>query len=463
MRLATLPANADFLEAIARRWLALGVAQGSGLILLPTRRAARSLADAFLRVSEGRPMLLPRITALGALDETPLALVGALDLPPAVDAAMRLAELTRLILALPVEAGGVARADQAWMLARELAKLMDEAERAEIEDFPAALARAAEGALAEHWDITLRFLDIVTRQWPLWLREQGLINPQARAVLLLRAQARAWEDEPPTSHIWAAGATGGIKAVASLLRVVARLPNGMVILPGLDDAPPDHTTQAHPQSGLLSLLQGMGAEPADVTRWDAPARAPEGRVALLHRALLPAEALVAWREPAVPDTSGLFRLEPADQQEEAVAIALILRDALEQPGTRAALVTPDRALASRVAAELLRWGVVADDSAGEPLAHSPPALFLRLLAEAITSELAPVALLALLKHPLAALRLTPAQCRDAARMLERAALRGPKPPPGITGLRLATAETPAVAEFLNRLEVSHSRRSCYWC
>jgi ATP-dependent helicase/nuclease subunit B len=96
MNLATLPANADFLEAIARRWLDLGVPQGSGLILLPTRRAARSLADAFLRVSQGRPMLLPRITALGALDETPLALAGALDLPPAVDEAVRLAELTRL-------------------------------------------------------------------------------------------------------------------------------------------------------------------------------------------------------------------------------------------------------------------------------------------------------------------------------------------------------------------------------
>jgi ATP-dependent helicase/nuclease subunit B len=452
VNLATLPANADFLEAVARRWLDLGVPQGEGLILLPTRRAARSLADAFLRVSEGRPMLLPRITALGALDEAALALVGALDLPPAVDEAVRLAELARLILALPTHAGGVAHADQAWLLARELAKLMDEAERAEIGDFPSALARAAEGALAEHWDITLRFLDIVTRQWPLWLGEQGLINPQARRVQLLRAQARAWHDTPPATPVWAAGATGGIKSVANLLRVVARLPNGMVILPGLDETPPQNATESHPQAGLLDLLAGMGAAPGDVARWEAPARAPNGRVALLHRALLPAEALGEWREPATLDTTGLLRLEPADQQEEAVAIALILRDALEQPGTRAALVTPDRPLATRVAAELLRWGVVADDSAGEPLAHTPQAVFLRLLAEAVLSGLAPAALLAVLKHPLAAAGMSPLECRTAARALERGALRGPKPPPGITGLRLATEAVPGVQDFLTRLE-----------
>ena len=76
------------------------LAVSRGLILLPTRRAARALAEAFLRASGGRPLLLPRITALGALDEAPLTLAGALDLPPAVEPARRLAALTRLILAM---------------------------------------------------------------------------------------------------------------------------------------------------------------------------------------------------------------------------------------------------------------------------------------------------------------------------------------------------------------------------
>ena len=100
---------------------------------------------------------------------------------------------------------------------------------------------------------------------------------------------------------------------------------------------------------------------------------------------------------------------------------------LETPGATAALVTPDRDLAGRVAADLLRYGVVADDSAGEPLSDTPPAVFLRLLAHAVAEELAPVPLLALLKHPLAAAGLAPAACRAAARAMELACLRGPRP------------------------------------
>eukprot|EP01037_Dinobryon_pediforme_P005750 gene5750-5813_t len=438
--------------AVARRWLSQDIPAGEGLILLPTRRAARGLVDAFLRVSHGAPMLLPRITAIGALDETPLALAGALELAPAVAPATRLAELARLILALPEEAGGVARADQAWRLAGELARLMDEAERAEIPDLPTALAQVADGALAQHWDITLRFLDIVTRVWPVWLEQQGLMNPQARVVKLLHAQARHWQDHPPETPVWVAGATGGIKAVAALLKAVAALPNGMVILPGLAADPPTEIEESHPQSGLLNLLAGMGATPEDVARWEAPQAVPAARLHLLDRALLPAFRLCAWREAARIDIEGLTRLEPADQQEEAVAIALILRNALEHPGARAALVTPDRALATRVAAELLRWGVIADDSAGEPLAHSPPAVFLRLLAEAIVQDLAPVALLALLKHPLAGAGMHPAACRSAARALERQSLRGPKPQPGITGLRFAIAGDEKLDAFVAAIE-----------
>ena len=138
MNLATLPANAAFLDTVAQRWLEAGFAPGEGLILLPTRRAARELAEAFLRVSHGRPMLLPRITALGALDEAPLALSGALSLPPAIDEMRRLAELCPMIEKLARTMGGAGRADQVWQLARELARLMDDAERAEITDLHGA-------------------------------------------------------------------------------------------------------------------------------------------------------------------------------------------------------------------------------------------------------------------------------------------------------------------------------------
>jgi ATP-dependent helicase/nuclease subunit B len=468
LNLFTIPPHAPFLDALAAEWLATAgsdpLSVADGLILLPTRRAARALAETFLRVSNGRPLLLPRITALGAPDEAPLALTGALDLPPAVEPLQRVAVLTMLILRMGGQAGAPRTADRAWKLAAELAALMDEAERAEI-DLAARLPDAADPAYAAHWAATLRFLHIVTDAWPVWLADNGLMNPAARQVALLDAQAKAWADRPPSHRVLIAGTTAGIPAVARLLRVVAELPRGQVVLPVLDTAMDEESwdvlEDSHPQAGLRRLLRGLGATRGDVQRWgDAQpwgdASDHDGRFHLLSRSLLPAPALSTWRGQAPGSLRNLWRLTPADQQEESEAIALVLRDTLDTPGARAALVTPDRDLAGRVAAALLRYGVVADDSAGEQLADTPPAVFLRLLARAIADELAPVPLLAVLKHPLAAAGLSPAACRSAARGLELACLRGPRPPHGITGLRRAVIRAKAdstVVAFLERLEV----------
>ena len=466
LNLFTIPPHVPFLDAVAADWLAREtdpLKRADGIILLPTKRSARSLVDAFLRLSDGAPLLLPRITALGALDEAPLTLTGALDLPPAVEPMHRLSALTRLILAMRGANGAPTGADRAWLLAQELATLMDEAERAEI-DLAERLPDAADPAFAQHWAETLKFLHIVTEAWPAWLAANGLMNPAARQIALLNAQAEAWQADPPGHPVLIAGTTAGVRAVARLLSVVARMPNGRVVFPALDMGMTDEAwaelEESHPQAGLQGLLHGLGATRGDVRPWPSePASAvPASRFPVLSRALLPAKALSAWRpspgEPP-PELDGLSRLTAPDQQEEAEAIAVVLRDALETPGATAALVTPDRSLANRVAAALLRYGVVADDSAGEPLVDSPPAVFLRLLIRAVAEGLAPVPLLALLKHPLTAAGLSPAACRRGARSLELACLRGPRPASGYTGLRIAVrrAENAAMLEpFWDRVE-----------
>ncbi|MBN8927184.1 MAG: double-strand break repair protein AddB [Rhodospirillales bacterium] len=459
--LFAVPPHVPFLDAIADAWLARSddpLQRARGLILLPTRRAARALAEAFLRRANGRPLLLPRITALGALDEAPLTLAGALDLAPAIEPTQRLAALARLILALGGRAGAPQTADRAWLLATDLAALMDEAERAEI-DLAASLPDAADPAFAAHWAATLAFLRIVTEAWPAHLRENGLMNPAARQVALLDAQAAAWTADPPADPVLIAGTTAGIPAVARLLRVVAALPAGAVVLPALDLEMPEAqwTTLApgHPQAGLARLLADLGATRGDVRPWPAapPSAVPPGRFTTLTTALLPADGLGAWHAPPPFVLDGLRRLAPADQQEEAAAIALVLRETLETPNARAALVTPDRDLAGRVAAELRRFGIVADDSAGEPLAETPPAVFLRLLTTAVAEELAPVPLLALLKHPLAAAGMAPAACRAFARRLEMRALRGPRPAPRIENLRRTVdRKAPELRDFVARVE-----------
>ncbi len=462
--LAAVPAGLPFLDTLAAHCLERAgpdpLALSRALVLLPTRRAVRALGEAFLRQTDGRALLLPRIVALGAVDEAPLALEGALSLPPAIEPMQRLAILARLVLALGGRHGAPRTAERAWTLAAELARLLDEAQRCEV-DLAAALPGAAAAAFAEHWQVTLGFLEIVTRAWPVLLAERGRMDPAARQVALLRVQAAAWRATPPAHDVIAAGSTGAIASVARLLRTVSLLPHGLVVLPGFDaslwpDAAHGPLPESHPQAGMQRLLAGMDAGPGDVAAWRGPAHVathaavPGGREALLRLALLPAGRLAAWRAGADgaaggaaavagAGVAGLRRLVTADQQEEATAVALILRGALEQEGSRAALVTPDRELAARVVAELLRFGVVVDDSAGEPLALTPPAVFLRLLAHAVAQGMAPVPLLAVLKHPLCAAGMAPAACRAAARLLELACLRGPRPGPGLTGLREALA------------------------
>ena len=139
-----------------------------------------------------------------------------------------------------------------------------------------------------------------------------------------------------------------------------------------------------------------------------------------------------------PRSPTIAVIEAANAEEEALAIAVALREAVETPDKTAALVTPDRALARRVLAALARWNVPVDDSGGDALADTPAGVFARLAAEAALGGLAPVTLLALLKHPL--LRLgADAACTRAIATLERAVLRGPRPKPGTAGLAHALA------------------------
>lgn len=459
MKLATVPAHLPFLDQLALRWLdAAGWdahAMGVGSIILPGRRAARGLTEAFLRHMDGKPMLLPRIMPISALDEAELDLASGLGgahglaLPPAVPSMTRLAVLTRLVLQADKAFGTRPTLDQAWPLAKALAELMDEAEWADV-PLAERLPGAVQDGFAQHWQIILEFLEIVTKAWPAWLQDQGVMNPVARQVALLRAQAAAWRAQAQQGEqapLWAAGFTNIMPATAEALRAVMACSAGKVIVPGLDMAMPEEvfTTlpDSHPQAGLSHLLAALEATRADVQVWHAQGGFVE-RAQVLGRALLPAAALEDWAKPGPVALPHVSKLDTADQQEEAVAIAMVMRNVLEQPGKRAALITPDRNLAARVVTELSRWGILADDSGGASLIGTPGGVLLRLVAQVVESGYAPVPLLSLLKHPLVACGLPAGVCRASARLLERVVLRGPAPPPGFAALR--TAVEHALAE-----------------
>ncbi|NMJ41133.1 double-strand break repair protein AddB [Roseomonas sp. JC162] len=494
MTLHAIPPQVPFLGA-----LALGVldrvpggaeALARVTVLLPTRRAARGLREAFLRAAGGRALLLPRMRALAGLsteEAEELALPDLLDLPPAVAPLARQSVLAAMAQRIPTRAGGPATPEQAWLLAGELARLFDEIaleeadvamlEREPPERFAEVWLARLDGLVPEkhatHWQITTTVLRAVATDWNDWLTDRGLLDIGVRRVKALAAQAAAWQRYPPAEMTVAAGigAGGTIPAAAELLRVLAAAPQGHVVLQGLPEPVDDALWEAiraaptHPLAGQARLLKALDATPADLTPWhdDVPATAPRDRAVLLGRALHPAEGLSSWteRDPSRwrDAARGVTRLHAAEAQQEAAAIALLLREAMETPEARAALITPDRDLARRVSAELARHGITADDSAGEPLAETPAAAFLRLIARMVAEDFAPVPLLAVLKHPLCTGGMERADWLAAARALERAALRGPRPAPGLSGLRASLtatrgAATGSVTALLDALEAA---------
>ena len=449
----TIPSSIPFVDALAAGILS---ENGGGdeperlagvQVLLPTRRACRALAEAFLRRGGGKPMLLPKMTPLGDIDEDELALTGQVeemaagfDVPPAIPGLRRQLLLARLILAFE---GRATTPDQAIRLAAELARLLDQVhtERLSFDK----LASLAPERFADHWQITLDFLKILTSQWPAILAQEGCIDPADRRNLLMEAQAQAWRANPPGHPVIAAGSTGSIPATADLLKVVAELPSGKLVLPGLDLEMDDESWQAlepsHSQFGMARLLEHLSVGRGDVMNWTTTGggNSESARARLIHLALRPSQ-------DAGPDTEntgidGIVRIDAPDPQTEAGAIALVMRHGLETPGLTTALATPDRSLARRVGEELRRWDIHIDDSAGRPLGETPPGAFLKLTSEMVAESLAPVALLAVLKHPLCAGGQGTADFRSWARKLEKGLLRGPRPAPGISGLRAALAAT----------------------
>jgi ATP-dependent helicase/nuclease subunit B len=430
-----------------------------GILILPNRRSARAVAGAFLQANNGKALLLPRIIAVGAIDEAGLAVNQNLRLQPAVPPITRQALLSKLILARNGKNGAPTKLGLAWRLAADLAALLDEADRVEI-NLGDALRHLVTGDLASHWQITLEFLEIVTDAWPAILDELGMLNPVNRQNLLINAQSESWIRSPPKTKIWMV-ARDASPALQRLAKTIATLRQGAVILPGYDhimsEVAWNSIEDTHPQKSIDILLSALGARHDEIEIWPAAeSKVPAGRVSLTSMALLPASCLGEWQGSTISPTDGICKLVPRDEHEEAVAIAMALREALEIPDQSAALITPDRGLALRVRAHLHRFGIIADDSGGETLAETPPAIFLRLLARAASEAFSPLPLLSLLKHPLMANGEPSEICREHARVLEISALRGPRPAPGLSGIKfkLDQVDDKSSAVFVDRLEVN---------
>ncbi|HEY4548155.1 MAG TPA: double-strand break repair protein AddB [Pedomonas sp.] len=451
-RVYTLAPHEAFVDSVARGVYALTERDPIGLaraqIFLPNRRSTRAMSEAFIRQSEARATLLPRLTPFGDIDEDEALgsflddFAAETDIPPSIGVVERQVELSRLVKAwLATQGRGDTPAAEVHRLAAALTRTLDQLIIERVD--PAQLRETVPDTLAEHWQMTLGFLSIVLDAWPKHLAERKLIDATDRRNRLLEALTRRWMDAPPEHLVVAVGSIGSIPAAADLLRVIARLPNGMVVLPGLDleldDAAWEAVDPRHPQWDLKQLLNTLGVAREEVEPWPWDGHAEPHRVEATRIAMLPAAVTTRWHNlpPADKALEGVKVIEAANPPEEAQVIALALRRVLEEPGKTAALVTPDRNLARRVAALMRRYGVEIDDSAGRPLGNTPPAVFMRLLATATLREFSAVSLLALLKHPLACSHANRAAHLHSVRDLDRHVLRRLRAAPGLDGIRKA--------------------------
>jgi ATP-dependent helicase/nuclease subunit B len=493
-RVFSIPASAPFLptliEALHDGKLGFDFA-GDPLTLaaatfyLPTQRSCRLMRDAFLERLAGDGAILPRIIAIGDIDEDEIAFAESatggiaadvLELRPALGDVERRLLLTQLVMAWAQspEVRGLSGTPlvaqtpaAACALADDLARLMDDMT---MRNVPwSRLDELVPDEFDAFWQLTLRFLQIARQTWPELLEELNAIDPAARRDAVIRAEAArlSRQSEGP---VIVAGSTGSIPATADLIATIARLPQGAVVLPGLDtdldseswrlivgEAARDIApAPGHPQFALQALLNRIGVARDAVVSLAAA----HGRERLISEALRPADATEKWRQNAADPgftaqadaaLQDLTLVEAAHPEEEALAIAVALREAV-QDGKTAALVTPDRALARRVAAALGRWDMAAEDSGGEALADTPAGNFARLAAIAALEATPPIDLLALLKHPL--LRLDFSRRERAIAALERAILRGPRPRPGTAGLSRALENFRSQLDRLRRREPS---------
>jgi ATP-dependent helicase/nuclease subunit B len=436
-------------------------------LYLPTRRAGRLAREIFLEVLGNEAAILPRIVALGVIDEDELAFseedepgsIAPLDVPPKLDELQRRLALARLVAAWakrpvlsPLVVGGPA---STLMLAGDLARLIDDMVTRGVDW--GALDSLVPNQFDTYWQHTLQFLQIAREFWPAFLAEENRIEPAARRDMLIEAEA-ARLTKHHDGPVIAAGSTGSMPSTAKFLLAVAKLPHGAVVLPGLDtdldedawrsiggvkNAQGIFTTPPasnHPQYAMHALLSRFGIKRRDVQPLGKPAQG--GREVLVSEAMRPSHATAEWHDRlkrldiAAQIAAGMDKLaviEAPNPEMEALAIAVAMREA-RHLNKSVALVTPDRALARRVTAALARWNLEFNDSGGDALIETPAGIFARLTAEAATKGLEPSTLLALLKHPMFRLGRAHGALTRSIAVLELALLRGTRPQAGSEGL-----------------------------
>ena len=389
------------------------------------------MAEAFIRQQGMKPTLLPTMLPVGDIDEDELILNGENAQSSIDNIAQSISPLERTFLFMkiissrPQEFGSKHLSlYQAYALATELGHLIDMVNNENLSF--ANLTNLVPEEYSGHWQETLRFLEIITSNWPLILSERGVVDSSLRKKLLLEQQIKAWKNNPPNKRIIIAATTAAFPTTKQLVKTIIELPQGEVVLCGLDKYLDDESWQyideTHPQYELKNLLDFLKYDRHNVTDITPPQN--PARELFISEIMRPATQTDLWREIKnksidASATEGIKILNCTDTREEALSIALIMRHTLDTPNKTAALITPDRNLARRVSSELARWNINIDDTAGIPLHQTSWGIFMRLVASVASPSSSRITILSLLKDPLCCLGADRSQIKEQTKLLEK--------------------------------------------
>ncbi len=383
--------------------------QSQAVIFVPTRRAAVTLRGAFQRELAGRTALLPRIIPLAEIEQAILTLLGSEaiaileSIPPAMPDWQQRYLLAAQVSAFLKRRDEVVMLDYVLALTDALMRLQEQCARAGVCLTRDGLQQLVHADMAAHWEEALDFLSILAQHWPVIERECGMTIAATREVALLSALASTWQQQPTELPVFVVGSTASQEATANLLVAIAALPNGGVILPGVDATMPQEEWEGivagHPLYHLKALLDRLGVAPAALETLGV---VPDGTRNLWYDALAVTESIPAWRAQPLADYQRVRLIPCAQPESEARVISLLLREALETPKKRTALITPDEGLMARVAAHMERYGVTVDRMAQGTLATTDYGSLWVLLLAALSEPERLIHLKTLLHHPLMA-------------------------------------------------------------
>lgn len=336
-------------------------------ILLPTRRAIRIFEEMLLEEFKQDTIFLPRLMPVGDVE------ISDSDEEEIIPPLKPIAGIERILSIIPfIEKHDEQQKsyDARWRQAKEILKLIDLLQTEGLT--PDALKQLdIKMDMAEHWQKSGGLFVNMANDWLAHLLETNRINKAAARIVHIERLTQQYRDKPPEKPVWFIGSTGSILAVRDLMRAILAMPQGLVLLPGLDKEMPDDAWRdippAHPQAILKNTIEFLGFD--DRRHIQYFTSRPSGNANTLADYL--SNALSPHPKTIQKATDNITLVMANNRQEELNTIAHIcLEQKQKEPNSKIVIVSNDARMPIKLGGLLNPYGLKIDASMGQKLSDT---------------------------------------------------------------------------------------------